>query len=83
MECQRRGLRVPEDIAVAGFGNYEVAACCHPRITTVDLDCYNIGRMAARRLQRSIQGIIKAGESKIDITMMKVIERESTASRLS
>lgn len=43
MECHRRGLSVPADIAVAGFGNFEVATCCHPTITTVSVDAYGIG----------------------------------------
>ena len=28
-ECQRRGVRVPEDIALAGFGAYEIAGVCN------------------------------------------------------
>jgi LacI family transcriptional regulator, gluconate utilization system Gnt-I transcriptional repressor len=35
-ECQRRGVRVPQDIAIAGFGAYEIAGVSHPTITTVD-----------------------------------------------
>ncbi|MEX3977366.1 LacI family DNA-binding transcriptional regulator [Paraburkholderia sp. EG287A] len=44
MECQRRGLSVPRDMAVAGFGNFEIAACCHPAITTISVDAYGIGQ---------------------------------------
>lgn len=50
MECQRRGLAVPGDIAVAGFGNFEVSACCHPTITTVSVDAPGIGRRAGEML---------------------------------
>ncbi len=46
-ECQRRGIAVPERIAIAGFGDFEVARCCHPRLTTVAFDCAGIGRKAA------------------------------------
>lgn len=35
-ECQRRGLRVPEDIAITGFGAYEIASVCVPTLTTVN-----------------------------------------------
>jgi LacI family gluconate utilization system Gnt-I transcriptional repressor len=35
-ECQRRGVRVPQDIAIAGFGAYEIAGISHPTITTID-----------------------------------------------
>ena len=77
MECQRRGLRVPEDVAIAGFGNYEIAACCHPRITTVDVECYEIGRRAATRLKAAIQGTLDNLDGAIELTRIKVIERES------
>jgi LacI family gluconate utilization system Gnt-I transcriptional repressor len=50
MACQRRGMAVPGDIAVAGFGNFEIAACCHPTITTVSVDAYGIGRRAGDAL---------------------------------
>jgi len=77
MECHRRGMKVPGDIAIAGFGNYEVAACCHPRITTVDVDCYDIGKQAASRLRKVIQGGPDASSGGIVLTRVRVVERES------
>ena len=55
MECHRRGLSVPADMAVAGFGNFEVAACCHPAITTVSVDAYGIGRRTGEALLAALQ----------------------------
>jgi len=55
MECQRRGWSVPGRIAVAGFGDFEVARNCHPRITTVAIDCVGIGRAAGELLLRAIE----------------------------
>ena len=78
MECQRRGLKVPKDIAIAGFGNYEIAACCHPRITSVDIECYEIGRLAARKLFATIQNPDHAGRRELVLTNIRVVEREST-----
>ena len=46
-ECQRRGIDVPGRIAIAGFGDFEVARCCHPRLTTIAVDCVDLGRKAA------------------------------------
>lgn len=46
-ECQRRGVKVPEDIAIAGFGAYEIADICVPTITTVDPHPRQIGEQAA------------------------------------
>jgi LacI family gluconate utilization system Gnt-I transcriptional repressor len=53
-ECQRRGWKVPERLAIAGFGGFEVAAASHPQITTVAVDCFGIGRMAGELLLRAI-----------------------------
>ncbi|AQT54785.1 LacI family transcriptional regulator [Burkholderia cenocepacia] len=55
MECHRRGLSVPADIAVAGFGNFEVATCCHPTITTVSVDAYGIGLRTGEALLAVLQ----------------------------
>ena len=45
-ECQRRGIDVPGRIAIAGFGDFDVARYCHPRLTTIAFDCLEIGRSA-------------------------------------
>ena len=55
MECQRRGWAVPERLAIAGFGGFEVAAACHPQLTTVAVDCIGIGRAAGQLLLRAIE----------------------------
>lgn len=42
------GRRVPEDIGVAGFGNFEVSRFSTPAITTVTVDPKRIGRATGR-----------------------------------
>ncbi len=76
MECRRRGLKVPEDIAIAGFGDYEISAACHPRITTINVGCYDIGRQAADRVLRAVQGGPRSMDA-ITLTPYRVILRES------
>lgn len=79
MECQRRGIRVPDDVAIAGFGNYEIGAWCHPRISTIDVECYTIGRLAAQSLQDGIRGQALDGDMAPYVqTRCGVILREST-----
>ena len=53
-ECQRRGIAVPGELAIAGFGGFEVGASCHPQLTTVAVDCTGIGRVAGELLLRAI-----------------------------
>ncbi len=55
-ECARRGVRVPEDIAIAGFGAYEIAGICVPRITTVNPHPGLIGKRAAELLLMTLRG---------------------------
>lgn len=51
-ECQRRGVRVPEDISIAGFGAYDISSVSHPTLTTVDPRARMIGTEAARLIMR-------------------------------
>jgi LacI family gluconate utilization system Gnt-I transcriptional repressor len=55
-ELQRRGVRVPEDIAVIGFGDLNFAAELTPALTTVKIDGALIGRQAVAFLMRRAQG---------------------------
>lgn len=54
-ECQRRGIAVPQQLAIAGFGGFEVGSACHPHLTTVTVDCAGIGRAAGELLLRAIE----------------------------
>ncbi len=52
-----RGLRLPEDISVAGYDNYRVIAeTLYPPLTTVDLPYYAMGVRAGQRLLSLISG---------------------------
>ena len=46
-ECQRRGIRVPEQMSIAGFGDYEIAEVSVPALTTINPFPYEIGARAA------------------------------------
>lgn len=45
-----KGLRIPEDISVAGFDNIEFAGYTDPALTTIDQPAEAIGRQAMRAL---------------------------------
>ena len=50
----RLGLRVPEDVALASFGDFEWAEYLEPRLTALAQPCYQIGIEALRLLKERI-----------------------------
>jgi len=51
------GHRVPTDIALVGFDNWDVhASACRPPLTTVDMNLTELGRYAAEQLLAAIDG---------------------------
>jgi LacI family gluconate utilization system Gnt-I transcriptional repressor len=80
MECHRRGWPVPGRIAIAGFGDFEVARCCHPRLTTVSVEPASIGMMAGGLLWRSIEAARMGTRLPAEATTVpyRIIERETT-----
>ena len=75
-EARARALRVPEDVAVCGFGG--AAFCPHllPSLTTVQIDGVGIGRQAISMLMQSFEGQ-RPKERIVDVGF-RIIEREST-----
>jgi len=57
VELQQRGLRVPEDIAVIGFGNMDFAESTEPGLTSVHIDGRAIGVESARILVDRASGL--------------------------
>lgn len=80
MECQRRGIRVPDDLAIAGFGNFEIGTQTNPSLTTVRVDCTGIGRRTGQLL-RDLLATSNADhlvEQEMTDLGFDVVERQST-----
>jgi DNA-binding LacI/PurR family transcriptional regulator len=54
--ARNRGLRIPEDIAVTGFNDFDFSAFLHPALTTVSLPVYEMGGAAGRIVVDQIEG---------------------------
>jgi LacI family gluconate utilization system Gnt-I transcriptional repressor len=76
VEAQYRGLRVPQDLAICGFGNADFAAHMFPSITTVHVDGPEIGRIAACMIIDRCHG--KPVEKPVVDVGFSMIERQST-----
>nr|WP_321455019.1 LacI family DNA-binding transcriptional regulator [uncultured Cohaesibacter sp.] len=49
---QERGIAVPDDIGLCGFGNFEISRFTHPPISTVGVDAAMVGKKAAELILR-------------------------------
>jgi LacI family gluconate utilization system Gnt-I transcriptional repressor len=55
-ECQRQGLRIPNDIAIAGFHGHDIGQVMEPRLASVLTPREQMGRLGAERLLARIRG---------------------------
>lgn len=53
--AEEAGLRIPEDLSMAGFDGVPILQMCRPRLTTVRQDTARIGQEAARQLIAAIE----------------------------
>ena len=74
-EAGARGLKVPQQLAVVGFGDLEFAADLSPSLTTVHIKGAEIGRQAAQFIVDRAEGRDVA-ERVIDIGF-SIVERQS------
>jgi LacI family gluconate utilization system Gnt-I transcriptional repressor len=75
-ECHRRGWAVPGRIAIAGYGDMELAAQLYPPLTTVKVNRYEMGRRAVRQLLARLKGDLKLAT--ITSLGFEIVDREST-----
>ena len=76
VEAASRGLRVPQDLAVCGFGDADFAAHLLPSLTTVHVDGAEIGRRAAQLMLERCNG--NAIEQPVVDLGFRIVERQST-----
>lgn len=71
------GVRVPEDVCLVGYDNWEIFATeCRPPLTTIDLDLRHLGATAVRHLLTALDGDRPAGVVRCPC---RLVVRESTA----
>lgn len=75
-EARVAALRIPEELAVAGFDDLPYSATTNPPLTSVNLDADELGRSAARQLLRLLRD--QPLEESHVILAGRLIERGST-----
>jgi LacI family gluconate utilization system Gnt-I transcriptional repressor len=75
---QRAGLKIPQDCAVLGFGDYPFAEMLLPSLSTIKPPALEIGVLAATRVLESL-GVVPVEEEvqRLNLLDCRLIERES------
>ena len=68
MECHRRGIRVPRDLSLIGFGDFEIGRECVPSLTTIRIDARDIGVRTGELLLRLLDSEAKTGAEPSNLT---------------
>jgi LacI family gluconate utilization system Gnt-I transcriptional repressor len=78
IEAARRGMAVPRDVGVMGFGDLNTAADLHPALSTVRVDGPAVGKMAAEALlsRFNAKALEETAVLRVDVGF-KIIDRDS------
>lgn len=76
-QAQRRGIRVPAQLGIAGFNDLDMEAAAYPSITSVRTHRYEMGRRAVSMLVQALEG--KRPEPGVVDLGFEIVARESTA----
>ncbi len=76
-ECRKRGIRVPDDIAIIGFHDLEFSACASPSLSSIVTRRFETGKLAAEKVLAALNSTSRHPPSQIDLGF-EVIAREST-----
>lgn len=72
---KKRGLKIPQDIAVVGFSDNPIAKIVEPSLTTIKQPAYEMGKQAAELLFKQIKE--KSYKSEEIVLNTELIERNS------
>jgi LacI family transcriptional regulator len=76
-ELKKAGIKIPEEISVAGFNNEPISQVVEPNLTTIDYPAREIGEIAANSL---IEILNNSGEIRLSTVILKhkLIVRDSS-----
>lgn len=71
---KERGLRIPEDVALIGYNDLDIATLVEPPLTTVAAPVRDMGAMAMEMLQRLVAGEV-VREQRVTLPTKLIIRR--------
>jgi len=80
MECQRRGVAVPDQLSIMGFGDFDIGRVVNPSLTTIRADFQDIGRQAGQLVLDLLGPAPPAAPEMIDVGLT-LVERGSVGHR--
>lgn len=83
LALKEAGLRIPDDIGVAGFNNDPISRVVSPKLTTVSYPGYRIGETAATHLILHLEGISDMKTTPKIILRSELIIRSSSLKKKS
>ena len=78
---KKAGIRIPEDIAFAGFNNDPVCTVVEPNLTTINYPGYEMGQVAARNLISHLNGASSIHSTNTIILRSELVIRESSVGK--
>ncbi len=82
IELEKRGIKIPDEIAVAGFNNEPISIVIRPNLTTIDYPAREMGEIAAKSLINKLMNSETANLSTI-VLKHRLIIRESSMRKMN
>lgn len=76
--CKKMGISVPDQLAIAGFGNDDVGKFVSPSLTTMAQPSFEIGKIAAEFILKEINDEEENFKPLFQVIKPEIIIREST-----
>ena len=78
-KLERKGYRVPEDISVVGYDNYQPPGLCDVRITSYEVDMHEMAKRTIKNMIRKISG--ESYKQGVYIVNGRIVCKDSVARR--
>lgn len=80
MEAQRMNIRIPQDISIMGFGDFEIGREINPALTTIHVDFRALGLRTGKMLVDMLASDATPAPSVVDVGL-RIVERASIKDR--